>query len=141
MNELVRNEIWSFFKQAQPIYLATIDKDIPRVRPVTLIYYNDKFWIATGSEDSKISQIRSNCNFEFCKTISDGEKTGYIRAAGDITIIQDIETKKMLLDNIDFISYFWKDPADAGYSLLQVNIREIEYMKIGEMIANKYENK
>lgn len=141
MNEQIKNEIWSFFKKTQPIYLSTIDKDIPRVRPVTLIHFNEKFWVATGSEDSKMSQIRTNCNFEFCKTISNGEKTGYIRGAGDITIIHDVETKKMLLNNIDFISHFWKDPADVGYSLLQLNIREIEYLKIGEMIANKYECK
>ncbi len=49
------------------------------------------------------------------------------------------QIKKELLDNIDFISHFWQDPADLGYSLLHLNIKEIEYLKIGEMIANKYE--
>jgi uncharacterized pyridoxamine 5'-phosphate oxidase family protein len=139
MKDVIKKEIWSFFKKTQPVYFATIDTDIPRVRPVTLIYFNEKFWIATGSEDSKMLQIRTNCNFEFCCSISDDNNMGYIRGAGDITIIKDVDTKKILLDNIDFISHFWKDPADLGYSLLQLNIKEIEYLKIGEMIANKYE--
>lgn len=139
MKDVTKKEIWSFFKKTQPVYLSTIDKDIPRVRPVTLIHFNEKFWIATGSEDAKMSQLKANCNFEFCYSISDDKNMGYIRGAGDITIIKDVDTKKILLDNIDFISHFWKDPADLGYSLLQLNIKEIEYLKIGEMIANKYE--
>ena len=63
---------------------------------------------------------------------------GYIRGAGVISIIKDIAVKKELLDNIDFISHFWQDQTDLGYSLLQLNIKEIEYLKIGDMIAKSY---
>ena len=139
MKSSIKKEIKSHFNQTQPVYLSTIDKDIPRVRPVTLIHFNEKFWIATGSEDAKMAQIKANCNFEFCYSISDKQNMGYIRGAGAIIIVDDITLKKELLDNIDFISHFWQDPADKGFSLLHLNIKEIEYMKIGEMIANKYE--
>jgi len=139
MKDSIKKEIKSYFSQTQPVYLSTIDKDIPRVRPVTLIHFNEKIWVATGSEDAKMSQIRANCNFEFCYSISKKQNMGYIRGAGVISIVEDIVVKKKLLDNIDFISHFWKDPADSGYSLLHLNIKEIEYLKIGEMIANNYE--
>ncbi len=139
MKDSIKKEIMSCFKQTQPVYFSTIDKDIPRVRPVTLIHFNEKFWLATGSGDAKMAQIKANCNFEFCYSISDKKNMGYIRGAGVIKIVEDIAAKKELLDHIDFISHFWQDPADEGYSLLHLNIKEIEYMKIGEMIANKYE--
>jgi len=139
MKESIKKEIMSYFNQTQPVHLATIDHDIPRVRPVTLIYFKEKFWVATGSEDAKMTQIKTNSNFEFCYSISDKQNMGYIRGAGAIKIVDDVIIKKELLENIEFISHFWQDPTDPGFSLLHFSIKEIEYMKIGEMIANKYQ--
>ncbi|MCF7858761.1 MAG: pyridoxamine 5'-phosphate oxidase family protein [Candidatus Cloacimonetes bacterium] len=122
INEEKVKEIWSYFKKTQPVYLATSDKSNPRVRPVTLIYFKHKFWVATGSEDAKMAQIKSNSNFEFCYSITDGKDMGYIRGSGKIDTVTEIKTKKELLENIEFIQYFWKDPADQGYTLLKLNI-------------------
>lgn len=71
MKSAIKKEIFGFFKLTQPVYLSTADGNKPRVRPVTLIWFEDKFWIATGSGDAKVKQIYSNGNMEFCLPIKD----------------------------------------------------------------------
>jgi len=45
MNEKLRKEIFNYFKQKNIIYLATSKEDKPAVRPVTLIYFEDEFFL------------------------------------------------------------------------------------------------
>ncbi len=54
-------------------------------------------------------------------------------------IIDDLPTKQKIMDNIDFIKMFWTKVEDPGYALLKIELKEIEYMKIGEMLAKRYE--
>ena len=63
MTAKLKKEIFAYFKQTQPVYLATNDGNEPRVRPVTLIWFEEKFWIATGSSDAKVKQLFSNVQF------------------------------------------------------------------------------
>ena len=137
MNQELKTEIFGFFKETQPVYLSTVDGNKPRVRPVTLIYFDDNFWIATGSSDAKMKQLSQNDNIEFCLPIKDDRNMGYIRAAGKAEIVEKTEDKQLILDNIDFISYFWKEAADPGYALLKIDIQEIEYLPIGQMLATR----
>lgn len=137
MNDKMKAEIFEFFKQTQPVYLSTVDGNKPRVRPVTLIYFNESFWIATGSEDAKVSQLFNNANIEFCLPIKDDKNMGYIRVAGIAEIVENISEKQLILKNIDFIKYFWKEADDPGYALLRIEMQEIEYLPIGQMLATR----
>ncbi len=42
------------------VFLATLDGDHPRVRPVTTIENNGELFVLTGSEDAKFHQIQQN---------------------------------------------------------------------------------
>ncbi|MDH5375733.1 MAG: pyridoxamine 5'-phosphate oxidase family protein [Candidatus Bathyarchaeota archaeon] len=44
--------------------MATIDGDQPRVRSVTLINFNGKFWITTDTWSEKVKQIQKNPKVE-----------------------------------------------------------------------------
>ena len=138
MDTKLQKEVWSFFKRTQPVYLATSAYLQSHVRPVTLIFFRDKFWIATGSDDAKISQIKENSNIEFCLPLTNEKNMGYIRAAGVAEIVEDINDKKMIMENISFIKDFWQDATDPGYDLLSVQIHRIEYLPLGEMLAKKF---
>ena len=46
----IQQEVWDHLQQAQCVYLATAEADQPRVRPVTLLNINEKFWIATSPQ-------------------------------------------------------------------------------------------
>ncbi len=139
MNEALRKEIFNYFKQKNIIYLATSKNDKPAVRPVTLIYFEDEFFFATGKKDAKLDQIKTNNNIEFCYSISKEENSGYIRGFGIAMIIHDIPTKQKIMDNIDFIKIFWTKADDPTYTLLKIELKEIEYLKIGEILAKRFE--
>ena len=137
MTEELKREIFAYFKQTQPIYLATNDGNKPRVRPVTLIWFEEKFWIATGSSDAKVKQLYSNNNMEFCLPIKDDKNMGYIRGAGIAEIVEDLAERTKIADNIDFIKHFWQDPSDPDFVLLHIYLHEIEYLPIGQMLATR----
>ena len=93
----------------------------------------------TGSSDPKIKQIQNNPKIEFCLLISKGNDNGYIRGSGKANIIQDKETKKRLANHANHFSNYFKGPEDPNYALLEIEIKEIEYLEIGAMLAEKYQ--
>ncbi|MCK4980353.1 MAG: pyridoxamine 5'-phosphate oxidase family protein [Candidatus Delongbacteria bacterium] len=134
----MKSEIFSQFDQTQTIYLSTFDGKYPRVRPVTLICNDDEFFIATGSEDAKVAQLRDRNEIEFCYSLKKDDTGGYIRGAGATEFVTDNGTRKRVFDIIPFLKQFFKTAEDEGFCLIRVILKEIEYMKPGEHLATKY---
>jgi general stress protein 26 len=126
-------EIWRRFKDYSHIFLATQENDHPRVRPVTLVNFDQRFWILTGTRNAKVKQIRENPKIEFCLLFEEGEHKGYIRAAGFAKIISDRETKVKVAKHCDFFNEHWESPDDPNYTLLELKIDEIEYLRPKKM--------
>lgn len=137
MNEDIKKEVWGYFQKMQPVFLATCDMGQPRVRPVTLIHFNNKFWIGTGTDDAKIKQIKGNNKVEFCLFITQEKNSGYIRGISTANIVVDSEIKKQLSEQMPFFKEFWKNPDDPNYTLLEIVIKEIEYLKPGVYKASR----
>jgi uncharacterized pyridoxamine 5'-phosphate oxidase family protein len=136
--EMLKKEILEHFKQTQTIYFATCDGKQPFVRPVTLIHINNEFFVATSYADSKVNQIKNNPNIEFCLMIPKNEnESGYIRAKGKADLSMKIEAKKMVFKNVDFIKQFWNSPEHPDFTLVEIEISEFEYIRPGEMTAEK----
>ena len=56
-----------FLKEAQTYYLATVDKDQPRVRPFgTANIFEGKLYIQTGKSKDVSKQLHVNPKFEIC---------------------------------------------------------------------------
>ncbi|MBE0431914.1 pyridoxamine 5'-phosphate oxidase family protein [candidate division WOR-3 bacterium] len=134
----LKQEVRAHFNGLQIIHLATMDGSIPRVRPVTLIHFDKKMWVMTGSRDAKIRQIKKNQNVEFCLLLKAGEHSGYVRCAGQAEIVKDAATRKSLADSTPFFKEFWKTADDPGYTLLRMHAREIEYVKPGTLKAERF---
>jgi general stress protein 26 len=122
-------EVLQSFKKIQTVYYATCDGDMPRVRPMALIYYNDRFWVSTGTKNAKVKQIRENKNSEFCLLVGEGENKGCIRCSGESVIIEDKETKRELAGVMPFFKEFWKDADDPNYTLIEIAVKKIEYLR------------
>ena len=133
----LEKEILHHFKKTQTIFFSTCQGKKPRVRPLYLIYFDKNFWICTGSKDAKIKQIDKNNNFEFCLLLQTKKYSGYIRGSGKVKVVKVQKTRKRLADNIQFFKTYFKDAADPGYALLRLNIKDIEYVKPGKMVAQK----
>jgi uncharacterized pyridoxamine 5'-phosphate oxidase family protein len=131
----IQQEVWSLLKPSQCVYLATAEGDQPRVRPVTLLDIDRKFWIATGRRSAKARQMLRNPNVEFCLPLTETCGTGYLRVAGIATAETDAETRKKIGAQIPFLSEYWSGPDDPNVVLFRITRVEIEYLKPGEMTA------
>ena len=49
-------EAWSYFQDFQHVFLATVEGDHPRVRPVTLVYFENRFGITTGTKSRRLNK-------------------------------------------------------------------------------------
>ena len=138
MGDDIKKEIWSHFKNMQVVFLATMDCEQPRVRPVTVLHFNEKLWVGTGTGSAKVKQVKNNNKAGFCLYLDQGEqKVGYIRGQCDVNIIEDKDTKKQLADQMPFFKQFWKGYDDPEYTLLQFDLKEIEYMRPGSFNIEK----
>ena len=133
-----KTEILTHLKGSPHIFLATVEDGQPRVRPVTCVDFDERFWVFTGTDNAKVKQIRKNPKIEFCLLIEEGEHRGYIRAAGFAKIIKDRETKAKVAKHCDFFGEFWKSPDDPDYTLLELNLNEIEYLRPSETTVTKF---
>lgn len=131
----IRQEVWDHLKDSQRVYLATAEANQPRVRPVTLLDIDEKFWIATGTRSQKARQILRNPNVEFCLPLSADCGEGYIRVAGVAGVVTDTDTKAMVAEKIPFIGEYWSGPQDPSFFLIRITRVEIEYMRPGEQDA------
>ena len=128
-NDDVKDKILSHFKRMQTVYYATCDGDMPRVRPMALIYHKNRFWVSTGTKNAKVKQIQENKNSEFCLLVGEGENSGCIRCSGESVIIEDKETRKELADIMPFFKEFWKDTDDPNFTLIEIRVKDVEYLR------------
>jgi len=134
----LKTDIWKHFKNYQHVFFATEENGQPRARPVTLVNFDQRFWVLTGTSNAKVRQIQKNPKIEFCLLFEEGGHQGYIRAAGVAEIIKDRETKAKLAKHCDFFSEHWKSLDDPNYTLLELKLNEIEYLGPNEEIARKF---
>ncbi len=84
-----------FLKSAEVYYLATVDKDQPRVRPFgTAHIFEDKLYIQTGKVKDVSKQIHANPKVEIC-AFKDGD---WLRVCGELVEDDRFEAKKSMLD-------------------------------------------
>lgn len=132
MSELDRQTILSHLKPEQPVYLATCEDCQPYVRPMTLIFYNNHFYFATGTTDAKNRQIKSNPRVEICLPIKEETGNGYVRVMGFLNLIDDNSIRQEIFDKFKFISNYFNDSFDPGYTLYQMVWQKVDYIKPGE---------
>ena len=89
------NEVQEFLKDCGVYYLATMDKDKPRVRPFgTAEIFENKLYIETGKKKDVYKQIKNNNNVELC-AFKDGK---WLRLSGNLIEDDRVEAKKDMLD-------------------------------------------
>jgi general stress protein 26 len=121
-------EILNQFEDFQHVFLATMDDDQPRVRPVTLINLDKGFWITTDTWSEKVKQIQRNSKVEFSFMFRKRNRDCCIRVTGLARIIKDKQVKTKLARHCDFFSKHWKSIDDPNYTLLQIFPSEATYV-------------
>jgi len=121
-------EVWSQFKDFQHVFLATMEGDQPRVRPVTLINFNGKFWVTTDTWSEKVEQIQKNPKVEFSFVFKKGDRNCCVRVTGLAKIIRDKLVKAKLASHCGFFSKHWENVDDPNYTLLEIFPSEATYV-------------
>jgi general stress protein 26 len=125
-NEL--GQILNQLKETQFVALATMDGMRPRVRPMTLIYLDRRFWMVTSTSSNKVTQIERNANVEFTYQFSENSEDCCIRILGKAQIINDKETKASIARRIGFFNNYWSSPEDPDFTLLEILPDELQYV-------------
>lgn len=89
------NEVFEFLRNSGSFFLATVEKDQPRVRPFGVVeIYENKMYFLTGKKKNVSKQIHDNSKVEICAI--QGEK--WLRLSGRLVSDDRVETKKYFLD-------------------------------------------
>lgn len=89
------NEIYEFLKSCGMYFLATVEGDQPRVRPLgTIDLFEDKLYIQMGKVKNVSKQIEKNPKVELC-AFKDGR---WLRLSGELVRDERFEAKKHMLD-------------------------------------------
>jgi uncharacterized pyridoxamine 5'-phosphate oxidase family protein len=134
----LKSEAWAWLQPVQTIHLATWDGKSPRVRPVSLIFDDGRFWFCTGSEDAKVGQLQKNPGFEFSLMLEKSDCRGTLRCSGRARIASDLEEKSRMSARIPFFNQYWVSPEDPAYCLVELQVRDVEFMRPGEMASNRF---
>ncbi len=133
----LQKEILSLFAIRQTVELATCEGQQPRIRPMTLIFHQQRFFVATGTADDKAKQIQENPFTEIIYLIRTDNSSGYVRISGIMNNITDPILREEVADISGFIHDFWEDSQDSSFLLLEIIPREAQLLYPGDMNANK----
>lgn len=88
-------EAYEFLKECGTFYLATVEKDQPRVRPFGVVnIFEGKLYIQTGKVKKVSHQMQENPKVEIC-AFKDGK---WLRLEGMVVRDDRIEAKRSMLD-------------------------------------------
>lgn len=104
-----------FLKEAETYYLATVDKDQPRVRPFgTVNIFDNKLYIQTGKAKDVSKQLKENPKAEICAfNAKSGE---WIRVSGELVEDDRLEARVSMLDAYPSLKKMYK--ADDGNTVV-----------------------
>ncbi|NYT12088.1 MAG: pyridoxamine 5'-phosphate oxidase family protein [Methanomassiliicoccales archaeon] len=132
-----KDEALGLLSNLSLVNLATIDGDQPRVRAVTLVAYDDQFWISTRTSADKMGQIRANDKVELNLSVGSDRDFGTVRATGRVEVIDDEAVKSELAGQMPFFNMIFKSIDDPDYTLLRLDLSRIKvlYPYKNEMFA------
>ena len=129
----MREEIESWLEGDNLIYLATGERDQPRVRPVSLIRSTDGYYVITGARGGqnagKVKQIEANPRVEYY----------LIRGECDASIVEDPSVKARLHGEVVWAKSYFDTPSHPDYVLLKLVHRAYSYRKPGEFEIKRLE--
>ncbi|MFZ5943997.1 MAG: pyridoxamine 5'-phosphate oxidase family protein [Bacillota bacterium] len=88
-------EVYEFLKKCETYYLATVEGDQPRVRPLgTVNIFDGKLYIQTGKVKNVSKQMQANPKIEICAFNGDQ----WIRVSANVIRDDRVEAKQDMLD-------------------------------------------
>ncbi len=134
---LMLDEVLRHFKPLNQVVLASVEKDQPRLRPVTLVYSENRFFFATQSSDNKVEQLTHNSKIELILQWQEPPNNGYIRLEGLAVKLEDEKLVSELYKSNDFMGKLWSSPVDPDLTVYEITPNVYDYLKPGEWSTHK----
>jgi pyridoxamine 5'-phosphate oxidase len=113
-----KSEILAFLNTNPVFHLATLDGDKPRVRGMLLYRADDEgILFHTGKMRDLFKQLTANPQVELSFNNGSDENLIQVRISGTVELVEDLELKKEIVRNRDFLKPFVDQ---AGYDPLAV---------------------
>lgn len=117
-------DVESWFRPQQVVYLATAEGDQPRVRPVSLVALNRRFYVITGARGGvnaeKLKQIRANHNVEYYMPLQRNGSNGFIRGEGTASVVDDPVVRERLHREVAWAKDYFPTVDHPDYVLLEI---------------------
>jgi len=117
-------DVESWFRPQQVVYLATAEGDQPRVRPVSLVALNRRFYVITGARGGvnaeKLKQIRANPNVEYYMPLQRNGSNGFIRGEGTASVVDDPVVRERLHREVAWAKDYFPTVDHPDYVLLEI---------------------
>jgi len=95
------NEVLQFLADNPIFYLATVDGDLPKVRPFGFVMnFEGKLYFGTSNQKNVYRQLQANPHFEVSTTSKTGE---WIRLQGKAVFNTNKQTKQAALDTMPML--------------------------------------
>lgn len=128
-------DVWDrlprYYAEQQVVSFATVEEKQPRVRPMTLIYTDDRFYMITGARGGKdahkLKQLRENPCFEYYLTLKGEKMDGFIRGMGESWEVENEEIKEKIFDLIEWSKSFFPTVDHPDYVLLELKHKGFIY--------------
>ena len=131
------HEVLRHFKPENHVVLASVEKDQPRLRPVTLMYHGDRFFFATQSSDNKVAQLTQNPKIELILQWQEPPNNGYVRVEGSTVKLEDEKLVSELYESYDFMGKLWSGSDDPNLTVYKVKPVVFDYLVPGEWSTRK----
>jgi general stress protein 26 len=135
MTESIPQEVYQYLGRTDhpQSFLATVDADgAPQVRPVTLMIYENAFYLATSKSSRKALQITHDKRVEFVAPFCDGAHNGYLRVMGLALPVDDLALVTKITTAHKYpVAEYWNGVDDPDFFCLQVTPTRVEYLKPG----------
>ncbi len=118
--------IRQFDEYSKVCWLATVDGEQPRVRPMgSALFDAGAIWFATSARSEKIRQLAINPNVEICYI---DLQWSHLRIRGQARQVAEPTMRQRVWENAPELRQFFTGPDDADMVLLRVDIADVRMM-------------
>jgi general stress protein 26 len=121
-------------------YLATANRDQPKVRVVHPAFEGERVWVATGRNSPKARHIGRNAKVELFYQVTLPEMI-HLTVTGVAKFVEDAGEKKRIWDGKVFdydLAQFWPDgAASKDFGLMLITPSRIELTSLPDMSVGK----
>ncbi|MBF0478919.1 MAG: pyridoxamine 5'-phosphate oxidase family protein [Candidatus Omnitrophica bacterium] len=122
---MTKEEVLDIISDAGYAILGTVEGNQPKVRPMAPYLHENQLLVSLVPNSRTISQIQKNPNIEVCFV---DRKMCFCRVAGKGKISTDLQKKQVLWDNVPNLRQYFSGPEDKIFTLLEIDIEDVEAM-------------